>query len=530
MIISMLKGSNVIKINDSDNTAVALEDMAKGERIELDGSVLTVRDDIGKGHKIALRDIPQGEAIIKYGFPIGHAVRDIYAGEHIHTHNIRTNLDGLLEYSYSPSFQKNSSSENSFSEDSYPSATEDSYLSSLLPDESKGIPASEFMGYIRENGETGIRNEIWIVNTVGCVNKTAELLAREANSRFAGRTDGVFAFSHPYGCSQLGEDHITTQKILADMVKHPNAAGVLVLGLGCENNNIPEFKKVIGDYNPDRVRFLVTQEAEDEIEEGLKQIGELVAYAEKFKRVSCPVSKLVVGLKCGGSDAFSGITANPLVGAFSDMLIKQGGTSILTEVPEMFGAETILMNRCINIDVFNKTVGMINGFKEYFMRHNQEIYENPSPGNKKGGISTLEEKSLGCTQKGGIGSVVDVLDYGERVAKAGLNLLRGPGNDIVASTALMAAGAHIVLFTTGRGTPLGAPVPTVKISSNTGLYYKKSGWIDYNAGKILDGSEFSEVREEFFEFVLKVASGEISTKNEKNNYKEIAIFKDGVTL
>jgi len=497
----MITGKKLIKIHERDNVAVALENITRDEVVYLGDISVTAMEDVEKGHKIAFKNISEGENIIKYGFPIGHAIRSISAGEYIHTHNIKTNLKGLLEYSYTPKL-------------SIPGVQQH----------------KEFMGYIRENGEVGIRNEIWIVNTVGCVNKTAEFLAREANKKYHGKTDGIFAFPHPYGCSQLGDDHTTTQRILAGLVKHPNAAGVLVLGLGCENNNIPEFKKLLGDYDGKRVKFLSTQEVDDEIEEGLKLIGELVEHAAAFVREKCPVSKLVVGLKCGGSDAFSGITANPLVGVFSDMLIEHGGISVLTEVPEMFGAETIFMDRCVNKEVFDKTVFLINNFKEYFMKHNQEIYENPSPGNKKGGITTLEEKSLGCTQKGGTGNVVDVLDYGDRVHIPGLNLLKGPGNDIIASTALTAAGAHMVLFTTGRGTPLGAPVPTVKVATNTELSKRKKNWIDFNAGQLLEGKDMKTVSRDFFDFVLNVASGNINTKNEENGYREISIFKDGVIL
>lgn len=497
----MQKSDSLIKIHKNDNVAVTLRDIKKGETLVFENNNVVAAEDIAKGHKIAYQDIPEGENIIKYGFPIGHATKPIKAGEYIHTHNIKTNLTGLLDYTYEPKLASHNIREN-----------------------------AEFMGYVRKNGEIGIRNEIWIVNTVGCVNKTAERLASEANKKFAEKVDGIYAYTHPYGCSQLGDDFITTQIILADMVKHPNAAGVLVLGLGCENNNIPEFKKVLGDYDEDRVKFLSTQEVDDEIEAGLELIEQLVNYASTFKREKLPASKLIVGLKCGGSDAFSGITANPLVGAFSDILLEQGGTTILTEVPEMFGAETILMNRCIDNNTFTKTVDLINNFKDYYIRHNQEIYENPSPGNKKGGISTLDEKSLGCVQKGGTGDVVDVLDYGERVHTQGLNLLRGPGNDIVSVTALMAAGAHIILFTTGRGTPLGSPVPTVKVSSNTDLADRKTNWIDFNAGQLLEGKEMKDVSEDLLNFVLKVASGELQTKNEFNNYREIAIFKDGVTL
>lgn len=496
----MIKSDKLIQINEQDNVAVAMTPVAKGETVSLGGYTVTALEDIDKGHKIAFRDIPAGENIIKYGFPIGHAKSPIQAGDYIHTHNIKTNLDGVLEYSYNPQLSDEQPKRN-----------------------------AEFMGYVRSNGEVGIRNEIWIVNTVGCVNKTSEVLAKEATRRHEGRVDGIYAYTHPFGCSQMGDDQTMTQKVLANMVKHPNAGGVLVLGLGCENNNIPEFKKVLGEYDENRVRFLSTQDVEDEVEAALELIDELVAYAETFKRQPVPASKLIVGLKCGGSDAFSGITGNPLLGEFSDILIANGGISMLTEVPEMFGAETILMNRCVNEEVFDKTVHLINDFKEYYIRYNQVVYENPSPGNKKGGISTLEEKSLGCTQKGGSGSVVDVLKYGDRATKPGLNLLQGPGNDIVAVTALMAAGAHIVLFTTGRGTPLGAPVPTVKVSTNSDLHSRKGNWIDYNAGQLLEGKDMPTVREDFFQYVLNVASGQ-QTRNEENGYREISIFKDGVTL
>ena len=441
------------------------------------------------GHKYALRDIAEGENIIKYGNPIGHAICDIKKGEHVHTHNIKTNLAGNLEYTYEPVFYD-------------------------IPEEDQN---RTFMGYVRENGDVGIRNEIWIVNTVGCVNKVAEEIAKATGAR---------CFPHPFGCSQLGDDQLTTQKVLAGMVNHPNAAGVLVLGLGCENNNIDVFKEILGEYNPKRVRFLVCQEYEDEVEEGIKIVRELQAYADTFKRTEVPVSKLRIGLKCGGSDGYSGITGNPLVGRLSDKVIAMGGSCVLTEVPEMFGAEHLLMQRCENEEVFEKTVALINNFKDYYTRHNQVIYENPSPGNKKGGITTLEEKSLGCIQKGGLSKVVDVLDYGDRLSKCGLSLLNGPGNDIVAITNLMAAGVHMVLFTTGRGTPVGSAVPTVKIATNHNLAVKKANWIDFDASPTLDGNPLTD---ELFEYIIRVANGE-ETKNEIHGYREISIFKEGVTL
>ena len=493
----------ILKINERDNVAVALDTITEGETFSVDSLSIKALEKIDKGHKIALRDIKQGENVIKYGFPIGHATTDIKAGQWVHTHNVKTNLGEISSYEYNPH----------------------------LSDAEKVETDISFKGFLREDGRVGVRNEIWIIPTVGCVNRNVNMIAQIASQKYAGakNVEGFYAYTHPYGCSQLGQDHLSTQTILANLVKHPNAGGVLVLGLGCENNNIDEFKMVLGEYNPDKVKFLVAQEVEDEIQAGVDLIGELVEYASRFERKDCPISELVVGLKCGGSDAFSGITANPLVGSFSDKLISYGGSTILTEVPEMFGAETILMNRAINREVFEKTVKLINDFKEYFMRYNQPIYENPSPGNKKGGITTLEEKSLGCTQKGGTSDVVDVLNYGDVVKEKGLSLLNGPGNDIVASTVLAAAGCQIILFTTGRGTPLGTAVPTIKISTNSDLYSRKSNWMDFDAGRLLAGESMEKLTEELLDYVIKVASGQ-KCKAEEMGFREIAIFKDGVTL
>lgn len=448
-----------------------------------------VEINLDNGHKYALCDIGQGENIIKYGNPIGHAICDIKKGEHVHSHNIKTNLSGKLEYTYTP----------------------------VKCNDAKEETDLTFEGYIRDNGDVGIRNDIWIVNTVGCVNKIAEKLAS---------ITGAKSFAHPFGCSQLGDDQKLTQLILKGMVNHPNAGGVLVLGLGCENNNIDVFKSVLGSWDEKRIKFMNTQDFDDEIEEGVKLINELKENAQKAKRESVHISRLKVGLKCGGSDGFSGITANPLVGRFCDKLVSYGGSCALTEVPEMFGAEHLLMNRCENEEIFEKTVNLINNFKEYYIRHNQVVYENPSPGNKEGGITTLEEKSLGCVQKGGLSPVVDVLDYGDTLKENGLYLLNGPGNDMVAVTNLMAAGVHMILFTTGRGTPLGSSVPTVKISTNTQLAQKKANWIDFDAGKMLENIDLTD---DLLKFVVDVANGK-QTKNEINGYEEISIFKDGVTL
>ncbi|WP_085537053.1 UxaA family hydrolase [Massilibacteroides vaginae] len=491
-----------IQIHTTDNVVVAITDLTAGETILIDEKEIIVAEDVPTGHKIALKDLHAGDFIIKYGYPIGHAREAIKTGALVNETNIKTNLDGLQEYTYSPQ-------------------------------PAHVLPAKEnltFKGYRRKNGDVGIRNEVWILPTVGCVNgiinRLAEQLRKETQE--AG-VDAILAYTHNYGCSQLGEDHENTRKILRDMALHPNAGAVLIVGLGCENNQVKAFKEFLGDYDTERIRFMETQKVSDELETGMELLRELYQLAAQDKRTDIPVSELKIGLKCGGSDGFSGITANPLLGALSDYLVAQGGTTVLTEVPEMFGAETILMNRCQNEEVFDKTVHLINDFKSYFIENKQPIYENPSPGNKAGGISTLEEKSLGCTQKSGTSIVRDVLMYGDRLKEKGLNLLSAPGNDLVASTALAAAGCHVVLFTTGRGTPFGTFVPTAKISTNTNLAQRKPNWIDFNAGVLLEGETMDHVCRKFIEFVVAVASG-THTHNEKNNYREIAIFKTGVTL
>jgi altronate hydrolase len=491
-----------LKINKLDNVAVALENIVQGTNIEIESICFQVKQNIPRGHKFAISKISKNDDVMKYGCPIGYALSEIQMGEHVHVHNIKTLLKGTKNYTYTPEFEFSEKIEN--------------------------VPC--FDGFMRPNGDVGIRNELWIIPTVGCVNKIAQILEKKYSGNLPEELDGIRSFEHPYGCSQLGDDHYNTQKILADLVKHPNAGGVLVVGLGCENNTMDSFKEVIGDIDPQKVRYMVVQNVEDELGEGMKLLDELSQYAASFKRESVSVSNLKIGLKCGASDGLSGITANPLIGAFSDKLIALGGTTVLTEVPEMFGAEELLMNRCKNREIFDKCVNMINSFKEYFIRYNQVVYENPSPGNKDGGITTLEDKSLGCTQKGGTSPVVDVLEYGDILKTPGLNLLSGPGNDIVAVTALAAAGSHIVLFTTGRGTPFGGPVPTLKISSNNELYKHKKHWIDFNAGSLVENADIDGLSDEFLQYIIDVASGKIMASNEKMGYREIAIFKDGVTL
>ncbi len=494
--------ADFIKITPTDNVVIALKDFAQGEQIVVDGDTVKLVNDVPRGHKIAVAAIAENADVIKYGSAIGHATQAIQQGEHVHVHNTKTNLAGTICYEYSPKLNE-------------------------LPYSGQSLT---FKGYKRSNGEVGIRNELWIVPTVGCVNGQAEQIINlfKQNNK-ADDIDSIHVFKHSYGCSQLGDDHINTQKALSQVINHPNAGGVLVLGLGCENNQIDHLKKFIGEYDPDRIKFLVAQDVEDEVEEGLKLFQEIYELMRHDNREDVPLASLKVGLKCGGSDGLSGITANPLVGVFSDFLVAQGGSTILTEVPEMFGAEHILMERAESKDVFEKTVRMINGFKEYYLRHDLPVYENPSPGNKKGGITTLEDKSLGCTQKGGTANVVDVLEYAEPIKKHGLNLLYAPGNDLVAASALGFSGCQIVLFTTGRGTPFGSFVPTMKISTNTPLFEKKSNWIDYNAGKLVENQTMEESLNEFVNEIISVAEGK-KLKHELSGFKEIAIFKTGITL
>lgn len=485
-----------IIINPLDNVAVALCDLEKRGIYE----GVTLVNDITKGHKFALRDIKAGENIVKYGNPIARATADIKAGEHVHVHNVKTNLSENLKYVYEKAETP-----------------------------VKKVVSRKVNVYERKNGDVGIRNELWVIPTVGCVNAQAKLIVEEFEKRYGhDGFDGVFAYTHPYGCSQLGEDHERTKLILSKMVRHPNAGGVLVLGLGCENNQPAAFREGLGKIDGDRIKFLVCQEVSDEIESGVELLRQIASVIKNDKRVERDISCLKVGLKCGGSDGLSGITANPLVGLFSDYIVAAGGTTVLSEVPEMFGAEQLLMNRAKDRETFEKVVKLINDFKDYFRRNGQTVYENPSPGNKAGGITTLEDKSLGCTQKSGSGPVEDVVFDDGFVTRKGLNLLNGPGNDMCAVTNIAAAGCHLVLFTTGRGTPFGGFVPTLKIATNSDLAKSKANWIDFNAGAVLE-SGFDEQLEKLIDLIVETANGK-PAKNEINQTKEIAIFKTGVTL
>lgn len=491
-----------ILIHSTDNVVIALQPLTAGTVLDVDGEQITLINDVDKGGKIARSALSAEDAVIKYGSPIGFLKSDVKKGEWIHTHNLRTTLSDELDYQYQPDF----------------------------PPVQISAPEHQILAYPRPNDDIGIRNELWVIPTVGCVNA----VARQAIEKFkanhdVSRIDGVYLFTHPYGCSQLGDDHENTRRILADMVKHPNAGGVLVIGLGCENNQVDAFRELVGEVDESRVKFMVAQQEQDEVESACLLLAEITQAMSADRRESVSIGKLRVGLECGGSDGLSGITANPLLGKFSDYLITLGGSSVLTEVPEMFGAEHILFSRCKDEGVFNRAVAMVNGFKRYFLNHNQPIYENPSPGNKKGGISTLEDKSLGCTQKAGDSMVVDVLAYGERLRLPGLSLLSAPGNDAVATSALAAAGCHMVLFSTGRGTPYGGFVPTIKIATNSDLARRKPHWIDFNAGELVEDKTMDELLESFIDLICRTASGE-PARNEINDFRELAIFKSGVTL
>lgn len=489
-----------LQIHPADNTAVALTLLPAGTILSVNGSQITLLQEIPRGHKFALKDFSANEHVIKYGAPIGYTTRPVSRGSWLHTHNLRTGLDSTSSYTHH-------------------------YNGKILSPTEDRL----FQGFRRSNGKVGIRNEIWILPTVGCVNDIARAVEKKAQNMICGSIDAICAFTHPYGCSQMGEDQENTRKILADLAMHPNAGGVLLLGLGCENSGIMEIRKYMKNYDQKRIRFLECQNSDNEIEDALRLLKELAEDTCQLRREPVSCRELVVGLKCGGSDGLSGITANPTVGVFSDLLLSKGGTTILTEVPEMFGAETLLMNRCPTRELFEKTVRMVQTFKEYYLRHGQPVSENPSPGNKSGGISTLEEKALGCTQKSGSAPISGVLEYGETATAHGLNLLTSPGNDLVASTALAAAGAQLILFTTGRGTPFAAPVPTVKLSSNSVLFQKKKHWIDFDCGTIIDDNTPEDLGAQLFELVLETASGH-PVKSEQAGFHDFAIFRQGVTL
>lgn len=488
----------VLLIDPRDDVAVALSALASGDAVA-QGVMATT--EIPAGHKVAIRAIAKGGPVRKYGWPIGHATADIAAGDHVHSHNLATGLSGLEDYAYAPA-----------------------------PPEP--LPASQgasFQGYRRKNGRVGTRNEIWILCTVGCVARTAQKIAAEADRRFKGRVDGVHALTHPFGCSQLGGDLAATRTMIGALAAHPNAGGVLILGLGCESNQLAALLEAAPHIDPERLRAFTAQAMEDEIEAGLAAVEELVLIAERDARESCPASDLVIGLKCGGSDGFSGLTANPVVGRIADKVSAAGGTAILTEIPEIFGAERLLMARATDQAVFDDIAAVVNDFKSYFLSHGEPVSENPSPGNIEGGVTTLEEKSLGAVQKAGRGQVTQVLRYGEQVDRRGVVLLEAPGNDAVSSTALTAAGATVILFTTGRGTPLGFPAPTLKLATNSSLAQRKPHWIDFDAGRVVAGQSLDEAADSLMRLVLETASG-APTRAEDNGEREIALWKRGVTL
>jgi altronate hydrolase len=495
--------ARAIRVHASDDVAVAVDPLEPGDVITVGGATVVVREAVPAGHKVALHALREDDVIHKYGWAIGRLTAAVDAGAWIHSHNLKTQLEGTLEYSYEP----------------------------VVRGSTPPLRELTWEGFRRADGRVGTRNEVWVINTVGCVNWAAEKIARSANERFAGAIDGVHAFAHPYGCSQLGDDLGHTRRVLAGLMRHPNAGGVLVLGLGCENNQLDALLAEAGDVDRSRIRFFNTQDVFDEVQSGVTALNELVERMRDDHRETVPASALVLGNKCGGSDGFSGITANPLVGRVADRLTAAGGTVILTEVPEMFGAERVLMNRAASEPVYRDVVAMVNSFKDYFLRHGQPVYENPSPGNKAGGLTTLEEKSLGAIQKGGSSTVTSVLRYGQQVRTPGLALLEAPGNDGVSSTAMIASGATVLCFTTGRGTPLGFPAPTIKVASNSVIASKKPHWIDFDAGVLLDDpSAIEQTTDRFLAFVLDVASGRILTNNERNDVREIAIWKEGVTL
>ncbi|MFV3076389.1 UxaA family hydrolase [Niveispirillum fermenti] len=492
------------RVDPADDVAVAVRSLGRGERVQVGGQVVELAADIPRGHKFALRALQSGQAVHKYGWPIGRATIGIAAGDHVHSHNLSTGLTGTLDYRHEP-------------------AGTDAAWSALSRD------AGSFMGYRRADGRVGTRNEIWVLCTVGCVGRTAERIAALASTRFAGQVDGVVAFPHPFGCSQLGDDLAHTKAIISALAQHPNAGGVLLLGLGCESNQLDRLLRDAPGIDAGRLRAFTAQQSSDEVEDGLQAVAELVAIAAQDRRVPCPASDLAIGLKCGGSDGFSGLTANPLVGRMADRVTAAGGSAILTEIPEIFGAEELLMRRAVDETVFEGVVDVVNGFKRYFLDHDQPVYENPSPGNIAGGITTLEEKSLGAVQKGGRAPLADVIAYGGRLRHRGLTLLAAPGNDGVSATALTAAGATVILFTTGRGTPLGFPAPTLKIASNGTLARQKPNWIDFDAGSALSDTGSDHAADALWSLILATASGQ-ATRAEKNGQREIAIWKNGVTL
>lgn len=495
------KNAPYIKISGADNVAIALKDLSIGQIFEIDGEVFGLKDQIKKGHKFATRPIKKSQNIFKFGFPIGTSTQEIAIGEWVHIHNIKSNLvDSKIEFDYKEP--------------------------NILPPKSCDL---EINAYRRQDGRIGIRNEIWIFPTVGCVSALAQKLARDVKLKSGDNIDGIYAFAHQFGCSQLGDDLEATKNIIASLATHPNSCGVLIIGLGCENNRLSKLLEAIPQEYHYKIKSFEAQKVDDEYQYGMSLLGQIIDESKKAKRENVNLNELVIGVKCGGSDGFSGLSANPLIGRISRYFTNIGAKVVMTEIPEVFGAENILFANCKDKKTYQSLFSMIENFKNYFVKNGQEIYENPSPGNKDGGISTLEEKSLGAVQKSGGAIITDVLEYGQRVRKNGLSVLNAPGNDAISSTALAASGVHIILFSTGRGTPLGFCVPTLKIASNSEIAKNKSHWIDFDAGEILQSGEFEHAQNNLISHIIAIANGE-PTKNEINEIREFAIWKNGVTL
>lgn len=498
---------SAIKLYPQDTVALATSELKKGQTVTVDGETITLLDDIPNAHKIALKDFETGEAVRKYDNIIGYASKPIKKGEWIHSHNEVTGLGKSKEYTY------------------------DFNPISIFPGESD----KTFMGYDRADGGAGIRNHLAIISTVFCANGPLRKLARMAEAKYPATEnfDGIIAFDQEFGCSQTGKDLVTTCKIIAGIAKNANFGGVLLVSNGCEMAIPSVLEQYMGDYDKKRIRTLTLQEVEDEFTAGMELIDEIMEEMKDDKRTPININRLHIAMNCGGSDGYSGITANTLLGTLCDTLVKEGAIMNMTEVPEMMGAEHILMNRAADKSIFDDIVKMMYDYDAYFARYGEKAADNPTQGNKAGGLTTLEEKSLGCIQKGGHCAVMEVLEYGERATKNGFVLVSGPGNDLAGVSGQIAAGAVLTIFTTGRGTPCGFAGPTFRLASNTALATRKSNWIDYDAGRLLTAKTPEEVEalnKELYDAIMATVNGQYRTRTEENGYYILGALKDGVTL
>jgi altronate hydrolase len=499
--------NSVILLHPGDNVVIARVAVGAGQSVEAGPFTLTARDFIPPGHKLAIKGIASGEPVYRYGNLIGFATRPIEPGQHVHEHNL-----------------------------GYKEVQTEGEAPMLAPERRILHSTRSFLGFQRHDGRVGTRNYIAVVAASNCAAYTSELIAESfADEALPASVDGIVAFPHGEGCGMsIGPDSEQLQRTLKGVLDHPNVSAALILGLGCEVNQISHYLGKAGDNAPATLQGLTMQETggtRGAVESARRHLRQFVERAAEEKRSETPASKIVLGLNCGGSDSFSGITANPALGHCSDLIVEQGGTVVLAETTEIFGAEHLLTRRARSPEIAAKLLRTIENYKAYLRQFGGSFNDNPSPGNKEGGLTNILEKSLGAVAKAGTSTLEDVLNFAERIEASGFLFMDTPGYDPVSITGLAAGGVNLIAFTTGRGSAIGFPnIPVVKIASNSNTFRRMRDNMDVNAGRIADGqASIPEVGAEIFELLLRVASGE-RTCAERIGHHEFAPWRIGPVM